>query len=140
MSDDRQYRRYEPPFWRLAIAFILAPIPPIVVFALFWRGDLEGSPGFVDGLFAGGLGAYPTILIFGVPLLLMARRRVRPTMMNVVLSGALVASLPWWIMALLSASASTIRELALPAMLLGLLGGLAFYIVGVYRPAPYKRS
>lgn len=123
-----------PSGWRLFTALLLAPIPPIFLFALFWRGDQEGSPGFVDGIFAGMLGAYPFVFFLGAPMLLILRHHARPTVKNALLAGATVASAPWWLMALASGDSSTVKYLALPSTLFGLFGGLVFYWIGVYRP------
>lgn len=132
----------EPSWGRLFLALLVSPVPPILLFALYWRGDAEGSPGFVDGLFAGILRAVPSVLVLGIPLVLLLRGRVRPTLANGVLAGAVIASTPWWIAAALSGPGylSTVTGLALPATALGCLGGAIFYLVGAHRFSAHRET
>lgn len=79
------------------------------------------------------LGAYPAAITFGIPALVILRKRVKSTLAVTALAGGLVASLPWWIFAILAGSdmIDAILETALPAFILGLLGGAIFFMVGV---------
>jgi len=51
-----------------------------------------------DALF----GAYPAALVLGVPALLALRGRVRASPLNCAVTGAVVASLPWLLLGLIS--------------------------------------
>lgn len=123
-----------PPWWRLALAFLIAPILPALLFAEWeWRGSQSTATLFDRFMLVSILGAYPAAILCGIPALVILRKRVKPTLLAIALAGGLVASLPWWIFAILSGSdmIDAILETALPAFVLGLLGGVIFFIVGV---------
>lgn len=80
------------PFWRVALAFAVAPIPSILVFTLIE----SGFQGFGRGIYlVAVLGAYPPLLLLGLPLYVLLYREVRPRLaLTCILAGA-VAVLPW---------------------------------------------
>jgi hypothetical protein len=45
------------------------------------------------------IGAWPPTILVGAPTYLVLRNRLRPTTLNCVLAGAVVASLPWLLLA-----------------------------------------
>jgi hypothetical protein len=47
------------------------------------------------------IGAYPTTLIFGVPIYFLLRKRVRPSAVNCMLAGGVAAALPWVVLFIL---------------------------------------
>jgi hypothetical protein len=140
--------------WRVAAAFIAAPVAPAAAFAFAMPmyGSLPDLSEriwwtFLPVLLVGG---YPPTLIFGVPAFLVLRRKLQPTFLTCSLVGALVAS-PWAIMFLLAAARdpnfwdsiernglleATTEITIVPA--LGLLGGAVFWLVAAAGPSRAK--
>jgi len=123
-----------PPWWRLSLAFLIAPILPALLFAEWvWRESASTATLFDRFMLVSLFGAYPPVIICGIPLVIVFRKRVKPALPAIVLAGGLIASLPWWIIAIVGDSGiiDSILETALPAFVLGLLGGAIFFLVGV---------
>jgi hypothetical protein len=96
-------------------------------------------------------GAYPSAVIIGLPTFLALKRRVKPTAFNCALVGAFVASLPWLALGLLGTADYSyddghitaihgqktlwgwiyLAELVGQIALIGLLGGLVFWLVAM---------
>jgi len=100
------------------------------------------------------LGAYPATIIFGVPTLLILRRRLKPRFVYVVLAGGCVAAAPWLLLVLFGSNPDTASigthvtvqagqktlwgwieggRMVGGVFLLGLIGGVAFWLVAVCR-------
>ena len=101
------------PVRRVLAGFLIAPLPPALLFSVGFpllAAVTERNLLFVFQsvillpwvLVAGG---YLPELFVGLPLYALARRWVRPTLINCVVAGAFVAALPWALMAALSSSA-----------------------------------
>lgn len=94
-----------PPFWRLALAFMI--VPGAAAFAMAVQQPLyAGLPDFWDrvvrtALINAVVGAYPAALVLGVPAYLLLRRRLRPTVLNCAAVGAVIAAIPWLLLGLL---------------------------------------
>lgn len=72
----------------------------------------EGLPDWSDRVLRSFLiywliGAMPPTVVFGIPLFLILRTRVRPTMWSCGASGALVTAVPWTILTLLAMFATS---------------------------------
>ena len=94
-----------PPFWRLALAFIVVPGASALAMAI-QQPFYAGLPDFWDRVFRTALinavvGAYPAALALGVPAYLLLRKRLRPTVLNCAAVGAMIAALPWLLLGLL---------------------------------------
>lgn len=93
------------PSRRVALAFLLAPVPSILIYAIREVGIGERLPGSA-GLVA-LLGAYPLVLFVGVPLYLALHRTMRPELVWVCVLAGAIAALPWLLLALASGSGSS---------------------------------
>ena len=145
----------QPKIWRIALAFLIAPLVPAAVapIATIFDGLPNGSYLRTVALFA-LFGAYPATIIFGVPALLILRRRLKPRFVYVALAGGFVAAAPWLLLVLFGPNpdaASTGTQVTVQAghktlwgwiedlrmvggiFLLGLIGGVAFWLVAVCR-------
>ena len=145
----------QPKGWRIALAFFIAPLVPAAVasIATIFDGLPNGSYPKTVALFA-LFGAYPAPIIFGVPAFLFLRRRLKPRFVYVVLAGGFVAAAPWLLLVLLGPNPDTasigthltvqaghktlwgwIEDLRMVGgvFLLGLIGGVAFWLVAVCR-------
>lgn len=94
-----------PPAWRIAVAFLAAPVAAAIAVAWFdsLRGELREPAGRVlsTAIAYALVGTYPPTLVLGVPAFFALRKRLRPTALNCVLVGAAVAALPWFLIGLL---------------------------------------
>jgi hypothetical protein len=126
-------------WWRILPAFLLAPMAAAWVMGATMP-LYEGLPDVGDRIsrtanFVAVVVAYPSALLFGVPLFVWLRRRgTRPTLLNCTLAGAGVALLPWLLISLLALK--FIPTLVLIA-LYGAVGGMVFWMVGC---ATWRRS
>jgi hypothetical protein len=95
----------QPPVWRVAAAFAIAPLAASLVYALM-APAYAGLPRFSDRVIRTAMvylfGAYPQSLLLGVPALLALRKRLRPTPVTCGLVGAIIASAPWLILGMLT--------------------------------------
>lgn len=95
-----------PVWWRVVAAFVLTPL--IAAFALACFQPLyAGLPSLSDRIvrttFAYVVfGGYPAAFLLGVPAFLVLRKRLRPSASNCAATGAVVASLPWFLLGLTS--------------------------------------
>lgn len=86
------------PKWRVAAGFIVAPF--VVATALAWTMPLyAGLPNLLDRVIRTLpwyliIGGYIPSLLLGVPLYLLLRKRVAPTLLNCLIAGAAVAAIP----------------------------------------------
>ena len=87
-----------PPFWRVALGFLVAPGVAALAFASV-SPFYEGLPSMTDRIVrsaeAVSFVVYPMAAIFGVPTYLCLRGRLQPSIGNCVFAGSLVAALPW---------------------------------------------
>lgn len=150
-----------PPLWRVVPAFVLAPAAPAFLYAIqtLFDGLPNGSYMKTAMTFL-VVGGYLPTLLFGVPLLLALKGRVRPRLATVAVCGGLVAMMPWLFLSLFvppGFGASTgghetiidgrytlwgILELGSlfgGLFLLGALGGAAFWLVAVAGWRPSER-
>jgi len=140
---------------RLVLAFILAPLAPALLISLPTLFDGLDNGGLLKTVAMFALfGGYPATLIFGVPAFLILKRWVRPRLVWIMLTGGLVAAAPVALSLLLTrppefasidgqviaqagrlTKAGWIQHLYMLGAIftLGVIGGLAFWIVGVRR-------
>ena len=92
--------------WRIVVAFVLAPLTGAFAFSC-WNPGFMGLESHSERVirstitvvfFAGS----PAALMLGVPAFLILKNRARASMINCALTGAIVASLPWLLLVLLS--------------------------------------
>ena len=87
-------------------AFIITPL--LAAFALACvHPEYAGLPSLADRIFRTTIiyalfGGYPAALVFGLPAFLFLRDRVRASAFNCAATGAVVASLPWLLLGLIS--------------------------------------
>lgn len=140
---------------RLALAFVVAPLVPALIISTSTLFDGTDNGSFLDtvALFV-VFGGYPAALVFGLPTLLIMKRWLRPRLIWVVLAGGFVAAAPWALATLFvsqpdSASIGSnvtvangqrtlwgwIEAAKFLGMVfaLGAVGGLAFWLVGIFR-------
>ena len=117
---------------RVVYAFILAPalVPAGWIIAAL----VLGSQGWVSiGLLTLVFFAYLPALVLGVPTYLIARRRgVRLTSLRAAITGALVASAPWLVVAVGLGPRSAALWLVAIAAAAGSVSGLAFWVVAAW--------
>lgn len=99
-------RRTYPPAWRIIAAFVLVPAASALLMAILMPA-FDGISDPLERVWRTAVifalfGAYPTTLILGVPAFFMLRRHFDPKLINCVLTGAVVAALPWLILTTLS--------------------------------------
>jgi hypothetical protein len=146
-----------PPGWRIAAAFIVAPLIAAATMACF-EPLYDGLPSEAERIFKTWMifclfGAYPATILAGVPTFLFLRSRVRPTALNCTLAGGFVAAAPSLVLSILSGPDAAIDDghvtvrhghLTLWGWLLeaqvigeiaafGLLGGLVFWFIAAAR-------
>jgi hypothetical protein len=85
---------------------MVAPGAAALLLALLMPG-YDGLPNPLERFWRsaqlyGGIGAYPTALIFGVPAYFALRRHFAPKPLTCAATGAIVAALPWLVLGLIS--------------------------------------
>lgn len=99
--------RLYPPNWRVAAAVILVPAFAAVSLAIAMP-IYDGLPTMAERIWRSALvyaviGAYPPAVVFGVPAYFVLRRHFDAHLFNCALVGAVVATLPWMFLMLVSA-------------------------------------
>lgn len=143
---------------RLALGFVLAPLAPALLISTssLFDGKDNGSYLKTVMLFA-FFGGYPAALVIGLPALLILKRWLRPRLAWAILVGGLVAATPWGLAMLFggqpdSASIGThvtvqngqrtlwgwieAGKFLVGVFALGGVGGLAFWLLGIFRLRP----
>ncbi|TRW15199.1 hypothetical protein [Glacieibacterium frigidum] len=92
-----------PETWRVVLAFALAPAVPATVASAttLWDGHDNGGWFGTWKLYA-VVGGYLPALLLGLPAWFVLRNRVAPGYGAAMLAGAIVAALPWVLLALLA--------------------------------------
>lgn len=149
--DDQQ-----PQWWRIALAFVIAPLVPSAMAAAttLFDGLPNGSYPQWVALFV-LFGGYPATLVFGLPAFLILRSRLQPRFLYVTFAGGLVAAIPWLLLVLFGSNPDmamigehvTVRDGVKTAwgwieglkmvggvFLWGLVGGSVFWFAAVWRP------
>jgi hypothetical protein len=98
--------RTYPPHWRVAAAFLVVPAFAALSFAIAMP-LYAGLPTMAEriwrsALIYGLVGAYPQTVVFGVPAYFVFRRHFGPHLINCAGVGAVVATLPWLLLTLVS--------------------------------------
>jgi hypothetical protein len=145
---------------RLLLAFLGAPasatalvVAPVAIgAALSGQGWVMAIPGFFGIFIIGFLFvALPLTVVFGIPLFLMLRKRVRLTFWASSLAGVAVLYLPLAIFLLILASQQTPSDGRGPgwlevveafgvAAVLGSVAGFVFWLIAVTGPKPKKQD
>jgi hypothetical protein len=133
---------------RIVAAFLLGPLAGALAFAIASPIDVGPENPLVrvlrTTLAYAVLGAYPTTLVFGVPVFLVLNGRVRPTVIKCCLIGGILAAAPWLGIGLKSTPLNAYLQLAGELATFGAVGGAAFWLVlagpfpGKTRPATVK--
>jgi hypothetical protein len=126
-----------PPTWRIVAAFLLAPLGAACVLAYFfpaahgvpWAESIVRTT-FIYGVF----GAYPLTIVFGTPLFLILRNRVRATPVSCAVSGSVVVLVPALLLLAFHPASKDGSWLEAAAILsgaagLGLVAGLLFWFI-----------
>jgi hypothetical protein len=140
---------------RIIMAFLVAPAIAAFLFSCAYPmyDGLQSVPLRILRTFlvVAVVGAYVPTVIFGLPLFLLAKRWVKPSLFACLLSGAFVAAFPWVLLTLFPAAqeASTGGRLTVVdhhltlfglmegaklcglIALFGLLGGAAFWFLAL---------
>lgn len=151
-----------PPWWRILLAFAVVPLIASAGMASLQPG-FAGLPfleriartTFVHAVF----GAYPSVLILGVPAYLLFRRRLQPSLLNCVWVAAAVAALPWAILGFATPDEAAIEgritviggvrtlwgwvyfaRVALTLCLVGGIAGAIFWVIAMWRSPPKSTS
>jgi len=87
------------PWWRIAVALIVVPLVASFAFAIY-SPAYEGLPNMRERVIRTAVvvaffGAYPPIVVLGIPLIFYLRGRVRASLANCAIAGASVATFPW---------------------------------------------
>jgi hypothetical protein len=87
-----------PPWWRIAIALLVAPLIASVAYAVY-NPAYEGLADMTERVIrtiplVAFVGAYPPTILLGVPLLFYLKGRVRPSLANCAAVGGVVATIP----------------------------------------------
>jgi hypothetical protein len=153
-----------PPRWRVVIGFFVAPFVAALAFGITFP-LYAGLPNIFDRTFRTIavyliFGAYPTALIIGVPTFFAHKDRFKRSVLNCMLAGALVASLPWLIIGVLATNDYSIDDGHVTAIdgvktiwgwidlaigvgqiaIAGLFAGLVFWFVVIFRPVPPRSN
>jgi hypothetical protein len=137
---------------RVAKAFLIAPLSGSIVFAGWYVPALrlDWLMGFIWTVIFAATVAYSIALVVGVPAYLVLRRLLRPRLFNVVLSGGLVATAPFTLLGIItvlgkpnpSMTWADVVEFIVfvgPIFAAGLVTGLAFWLIAVWRdPNPER--
>lgn len=99
-------KRTYPSIWRVILAFVVVPGAAALLMAIVMPA-YEGITDPLERIWRSAVafavfGAYPTAFIIGLPAFFMLRRHVDATIINCAATGAVVAALPWLVLALLS--------------------------------------
>jgi len=131
---------------RVSLGFILGPAVGLALLGIGWCvprvfeqgavtfGSCWGSGDVV--LFVGSMGAlvaYPAMVLFGIPLFFLFRKRGWLTWWQVSLGGFLVGALSMLAFALYVGTLSGGLEYVLLFCGVGLCSGLAFWAIAVFR-------
>jgi hypothetical protein len=85
---------------RLAAAFVLAPLTASFLMAILepaYAGLHDWAPRILHTTLANAvIGGYPAAFILGLPAYMFLRKSLRPTMINCMLAGGVVAAAPWF--------------------------------------------
>jgi hypothetical protein len=145
--------RTYPPTWRVVAAFAIVPGVLSLLLAVL-SPAYDGLSDQLERIWRSALafavfGAYPATVVLGLPAFFTLRRHFDATIVNCSLTGAVVASLPWFVLSTLSLpdSASidgqaTVIDGSLTAYgwltnltfvgqiaLLGVAGGVLFWLI-----------
>jgi len=95
-----------PSIWRVILAFVVVPGAAALLMAIVMPA-YEGITDPLERIWRSAVafavfGAYPPAFIIGLPAFFMLRRHVDATIINCAATGAVVAALPWLVLALLS--------------------------------------
>jgi uncharacterized membrane protein len=145
---------YRPNPDRVFFAFLAAPVAATVAFVLL-QPTLWSHPEALGWTSIGAtVIAAGCTLVFGVPAYLLLRRRARPTLFNVTLTGGVLALIPaiffsqplWrsltkeaWDRMPPGSMAAGLQYSAL-ILLSGLIGGLTFWICTVWRDPNFSSA
>ena len=102
----QEYSNSSPSPRRIVAAFIITPLLAAFVLACI-QPLYAGLTSLPDRIFRTTMiysffGAYPAALVFGLPAFMFLRRRVKASILNCAFAGAIVASLPWLLLGLIS--------------------------------------
>jgi hypothetical protein len=94
------------PRWRVAAAFVITPLMAALALACF-QPAYDGLASLADRILRTTIlyavfGVYPTTAVLGVPAFLFLKDRVRASPLNCAATGAVIASLPWLTLGLIS--------------------------------------
>ena len=112
---------------RLILGFVLSVAVPLLVLALWTAHDHGLRFGFGFAAVASFYAVGPVILL-GVPALWLLQDHVAPTAWAATLTGAIVASIPWGIAAIVFHSVALVLLMTAP---LGAIGGFIFWLVAL---------
>jgi hypothetical protein len=99
-------KRLHPPAWRIVVAFLVVPGVASLLLAIIMPA-YDGLESIYERVWRsavvyGIFGAYPSAVIFGVPLFFVLRRHFDAKLVNCALAGAAVAAFPWFLLSVLS--------------------------------------
>lgn len=99
-------KRTYPSIWRVILAFVVVPGAAALLMAIVMPA-YEGITDPLERIWRSAVafavfGAYPPAFMIGLPAFFMLRRHVDATIINCAATGAVVAALPWLVLALLS--------------------------------------
>ncbi len=98
--------RIYPPTWRIVAAFAIVPGIASLLLAVV-NPAYDGISDQLERIWRSALafavfGAYPATVVLGLPAFFMLRRHFDAKIVNCSLTGALVASLPWFVLPMFS--------------------------------------
>lgn len=127
--------RPAPPIRHPALAIALAVAVPLALFAS-WVAWTDGITLATILMLYGGLYAVSSAVLLGLPAIWMLKGRGSPAPTVPIISGAVVASAPWAVYALLNQSNA---KFLMVTGALGAVGGLIFWAVALRSKPPVAR-
>ena len=121
--------------YRVALAFVVSPAIGLLILDVL----LSWDSGRVTGLFAGGgaIFAYPSALLFGVPLFIYLRRINMLGWWSASLGGVMAGVPAWLVLIVLGyGTKNALKDSAsglFMVTLVGAVSGCAFWVIGVWR-------
>lgn len=117
---------------RLAAAFFLAPIMPIVLdWLIEVNFDSISSHANFSPLLWFAIGGYGTVLAVGVPSFLLLKEWLTPSLVNSALVGGCICLIPWSLPSIILSDWNSVPFIFFITFLPGMVGGTIFWVIAM---------